>query len=1008
MINTIRQKLFWFATLILSVLVAAPASAQYASDIDVYSGNGTSNSPPNILFVVDNTANWNTAFTNEIAALVNTFNSLPANKFRVGLMMFTETGSGNSGDDGAYVRSAVRLLDTNYQTKLAAMLNSLSSNGDKSNGGKAGLTMAEAYYYFTGKAPYAGNNKVKTDYAGNTSGTTASNAIYAIAGNALASKTGSPYVSPVLDDCQRNYIIYISNGAVQDNNADTTTASTKLSAAYTALTMTRPSEIALFPSGSQDGVADEWARFMKKTPQNISTFTLDVDKVTTGQGPGWSAMLKSMATNSGGEYFSVSSGGTGNEILDALAKILNQIQAVNSVFSSASLPVSVNARGTYLNQIFMGMFRPDGNGLPRWRGNLKQYKFGYEPATDTLFLSDKNDNAAISGTTGFVSPSAVSYWTSSSTFWANQQMGTPLSSSDSPDGEVVEKGGVAQQIRTAYATSQATRSIFTCISCAANTTLGSSVATQFKDTNTAITTATLGVASTDRSNLINWVRGTDNNSPTDEAGPGGTTTIRPSVHGDVLHSRPAVVNYGGTTGVVVFYGSNDGTLRAVNGNQTGTGAGQELWGFIPEEHFSKLSRLRANSPEIRLSTTIVGTPTTASTPTPRDYFVDGPIGVYQKVLTDGTNDKVYLYVAMRRGGRVLYALDVTNPSAPKFLWRKTQSDISVLGQTWSEPKIAKIQGNANPVIIMGAGYDATAEDVTPQGTTTMGNAVLVLDAFTGTVLKTFSTDRSVPSDVSLIDSDFDGYVDRVYAVDVGGNVYRIDLEKTTGSTTSSVIGDWGIYKLAALSGTGTRKFFYPPDVVITPTFSAVMVGSGDREKPLATTSTDAFFTIRDTRLPKGTPTTAFTAITATDLGTVGSTGSTALGCQIPMSTGGEKIVNAPVSVGGITYFSTNMPTPASTTACTANLGIAKVYSAPLFCTAATSQVLVGGGLPPSPVTGTVTVSYVSPITGQTVTKQVPFIIGAPNTKGSGIEGSKVTPIITPIRKRRYWFLENTR
>lgn len=1005
--NAIRQKILRFAAIALSLLAAAPVYAQYTSDIDIYSGSAASADAPNILFVVDNTANWNTAFTNEIAALVSTFNSLPANKFRVGMMMFTETGSGNSGSDGAYVRSAVRLLDTNYQTKLAALLNSLNSNGDKSNGGKAGLTMAEAYYYFAGKAPYAGNNKAKTDYAGNVSGTAASNAIYAIAGNALASKSGSPYVSPVLSDCQRNYIIYISNGAVQDNASDTSTASTKLSAAYTALSMTRPADIALFPSGSQSGVADEWARFMKKTPQNISTFTLDVDKITTGQGPGWTAMLKSMATNSGGEYFSVSSGGAGTEIVDALTKILNQIQAVNSVFSSASLPVSVNARGTYLNQIFMGMFRPDGDGRPRWRGNLKQYKFGYEAATDTLFLSDKNGNAAISGTTGFISPSAVSYWTSSSSFWVNQQLGTPLSSSDSPDGEVVEKGGVAQQLRAAYAADQSSRNVFTCISCAANTNLASSTTTQFTTATSAITSAMLGVASTtERNNLINWVRGNDNAG--DESGPGGTTTVRPSVHGDVLHSRPAVVNYGGATGVVVFYGSNDGTLRAVNGNQTGTTAGQELWSFIPEEHFSKLNRLRANSPEIRLSTTAVGTPTTASTPTPRDYFVDGPIGVYQKVLTDGTIDKVYLYVAMRRGGRVLYALDVTIPSAPKFLWRKTQSDISVLGQTWSEPKVAKIQGNTNPVLIMGAGYDAAAEDVTPQGSTTMGNAVLVLDAFTGAVLKTFSTTRSVPSDVSLIDSDFDGYVDRVYAVDLGGNVYRIDLEKTTGSTTSAAVADWGIYKLAALSGTGTRKFFYPPDVVITPTFSAVMVGSGDREKPLATTSTDAFFTVRDTRLIKGTPTAAFTAITSTDLGVVGSTSSMVAGCQIPMSTSGEKIVNAPVSVGGITYFSTNMPSPTSTASCSANLGIAKVYSAPLFCTAATSQVLVGGGLPPSPVTGTVTVSYTSPTTGQTISKQVPFIIGAPNTKGSGIEGSKVTPIITPVRKRRYWFLENTR
>lgn len=1006
------RKTLTFLTLATGLMVAAPGHAQYSSDIDIYSGSTAVNDAPNVLIVMDNTANWNTAFTNEVAALVATVNALPDSKFRVGLMMFTETGGENSGDDGAYVRSAIRLLDTNYTPAFKNLLNSLGVTADKSNGGKAGLTMAEAYYYFSGKAPYAGNNKNKTDYAGNTSGTATSNAIYALTGNALTAKAGSPYVSPVSNECQRNYIIYISNGAVQDNNSDTTTASTKLSAAYTALGLTRPADINLTPSGSQSGVADEWARFMKKTPQNIATYTLDVDKITTGQGPGWTAMLKSMAGASGGEYFSVNSGvGGGAEIVNALTQIFNQIQAVDSVFASASLPVSVNARGTYLNQVFMGMFRPDGDSFPRWRGNLKQYQFGYDPTTDSLFLSDAstNHNPAISGATGFLSPSAVSFWTTSSAYWANQQLGTPLSSSDSPDGEVVEKGGVAQRIRSAYETTQTSRNVYTCIGCAANTNLASSSSTQFNTSNTSasgITSSLLGVSSTtDRDNLINWVRGTDNAG--DEQGPGGTVTVRPSVHGDVLHSRPAVVNYGGSTGVVVFYGSNDGTLRAINGNQTGTGAGNELWSFIPEEHFSKLNRLRTNTPKIRLSTTVVGTPTTSLTPTPRDYFVDGPIGIYQKVLADGTNDKVYLYVAMRRGGRVLYALDVTTPSAPKFLLKKTQTDIAVLGQTWSEPKVARIKGNTNPVLIMGAGYDSAAEDVTPQGTTTMGNAVLVLDAFTGSVLKAFSTDRSVPSDVSLIDADFDGYVDRVYAVDMGGNVYRIDLEKTTGATTSSAVTDWGMFKLATLAGSGTRKFFYPPDVVLTPSFAAILLGSGDREKPLATTSTDVFFTLKDLRTVKGTPST-FTAITASDLGAVGTTESQAAGCYIPMSTSGEKIVNAPVSVGGITYFSTNKPSTPAAASCSANLGAAKVYSAPLFCGAATSQTLTGGGLPPSPVTGVVSVSYTSPTTGQTVSKQVPFIIGAPNSKGSGIEGSKVTPIISPVRKRRYWYLENAR
>ena len=709
--------------LALASTFALHARAQFTSDIDIYARMATSASAANVLIIVDNTANWSQAFENEMAALISSVNALPRDQFRVGLMLFTETGSGNSGNDGAYVRSAIRLLDADYQTKFNALVGSLDKNGDKSNGGKAGLTMAEAYYYFAGLAPYAGNNKVKTDYLGNNSGTAQSRAVYALPNNALSSVGGNLYRSPILDGCQRNYIIYVSNGAVQDNNSDTSTASTRLSAAYTATSLNRPADITVSPNGSQSNVADEWARFMKASPQNITTFTVDVNKVTNGQGPGWSALLKSMATSSGGQYYDVDSAvGGGAQIVDAFTDVFNQIQAVNSVFASASLPISTSARGTFLNQVFMGVFRPDGDAKPRWRGNLKQYSFKYDPATDTLSLGDAQGNAAVSGTTGFVSPSAVSYWTKPSTFWENQRLGTPPIASDSPDGEVVEKGGVAQGLRTTYATSQASRKVYTCVGCSSTTDL-TQATSKFDATNSLLTPALFGFGildSTSKNNLVNWVRGTDNAG--DETGPGGTTTVRPSVHGDVLHSRPAVVNYGGSTGVVVFYGSNDGTLRAVNGNQTGVDAGQELWSFVPEEFFSKLNRLRVNTPEVRLSTTTVPLITDASDPAPRGYFFDGPISIYQKVGSDGTTEKVHAYVTARRGGNLIYAFDVTTPSQPKFLWKKGPADILQLGQTWSEPQVAKIKGHANPVIIMGAGYDNAAEDTPSQGLTTRGNA----------------------------------------------------------------------------------------------------------------------------------------------------------------------------------------------------------------------------------------------------------------------------------------------
>jgi len=200
------------------------------------------------------------------------------------------------------------------------------------------------------------------------------------------------------------------------------------------------------------------------------------------------------------------------------------------------------------------MFRPDGDAHPDWRGNLKQYKFGYDVPTDTLFLAGADGNPAVSGASGFISPTTISYWTSPSTFWANEMMGTPPSASDSPDGEVVEKGGVAQQIRSSYATSQTGRNLFTCLSCSSGTNLSTNTTALFDTSNTSLTSKL-------DATTINWVRGTNNAGeivPTTSP----VTTIRPSVHGDILHSRPAVVNYGGATGVVVFYGSNDGLLRA--------------------------------------------------------------------------------------------------------------------------------------------------------------------------------------------------------------------------------------------------------------------------------------------------------------------------------------------------------------------------------------------------------------------------------------------------------------
>ena len=140
----------------------------------------------------------------------------------------------------------------------------------------------------------------------------------------------------------------------------------------------------------------------------------------------------------------------------------------------------------------------------------------------------------------------------------------------------------------------------------------------------------------------------------------------------------------------MFYGANDGMLHAVNGNPTGDRR-RELWRFVPSEMFGRFNRLRDQ---------LAGGPLAdhagASTATPRDYFVDGPITIYHK-LERRTSQQVMIFVSMRRGGRLLYAFDVT-PSSPQFAVAEANAD-SALGQTWSEPRLARmraIQSRAAP------------------------------------------------------------------------------------------------------------------------------------------------------------------------------------------------------------------------------------------------------------------------------------------------------------------------
>lgn len=1040
------------ATLLAFSLAAA------AEDIDLFM-NPTPDSvdKPNVLIIVDNTANWEQAFANEMAALAETFNALPTDAFRIGILFSAETGSPNNNTAGGYVRAAIRLITDDTKPVYTDLVYSFDKAGDKGNGGQASLVMAEAYRYLSGGVPYAGNFKAKADYAGNTYGTDASKAVYALGGNALAAFDATQYNNPN-SGCQKNFIIYISNGPSSDNTSVITQSTSMLEAAASALQIDgATTAIPLSPSGSQDNVSDEWARFMKKTALGVTTFTIDVDRKTTGQGPGWTAVLKSMATNSKGKYFDVSSAGTGEAIRDALNNILSEIQSVNSVFAAVSLPVSVNTQGTYLNQVYVGMFRPDGNARPRWAGNLKQYKLGYTSSGQLGLLDADNKDAISSGGTGFISECARSYWTPTAVddYWSFQPQGACLSVADSdvsnyPDGNIVEKGAQAHKLRSTIA-----RTVYTCSSAFGSCT------TLLDFNNSNVTQADLGAASTtERDTLINWAKGLDVADPDDadtgldgdENGNGVTLTeMRPSVHGDVVHSRPVAINYGtdASPQVVVYYGGNDGLLRAVDGNRDG---GMELWSFMAPEFFPHIKRNRENRIAISFPDQVPGLD---PQPQPKRYGFDGAVTAYK----DAT--RAWIFPTMRRGGRALYAFDVTNPASPSLKWKRgcpnnfsdepaedpddtgCSSGFDGIGQTWSAPKMMRAAGygaGAKPMLIMGGGYDI-CEDGDPQKCgvvrDTKGNKIYVLDADDGTLLKTFTTDRAVVADVFLVPDAATGMMKYAYAADLGGNVYRISGADPNTPFETTAPSDWKMVKIASLGCDGVdatcsnRKFMFMPDIVEDNGKYVLLLGSGDREKPLnlytdAASVSNYFFMLKDD--PSDPEWLASESETCGDelicldslyyvgandpsptLATIGEHKGWYLGLKSK-----EQVVTSAITVFGTVTFSTHTPAVYDAQACTSDLGTACVYNI-TYANAAINngtanrcEVVDGGGLPPSPVAGMVTLDGVDSdgdgdidIPGQTV----PFVIG--NKSDSALQGGDPAPppMAFQPKARVYWNIQ---
>ncbi|MDP2689610.1 MAG: PilC/PilY family type IV pilus protein, partial [Deltaproteobacteria bacterium] len=643
------------------------------------------------------------------------------------------------------------------------------------------------------------------------------------------------YTSPIEYSCQKNYIILITDGlSTEDRNSvlqsicnngdcdgDGFEPTNDPDKDYSFQGSDYLDDVAAYLYGN-DLLTDSGADPRTTGKQNVITNTVGFG--LAGQ-PSAEALLSETAYNGGGVYYST---GSTAGLSESLRQILSSIIEDNSSFVAPVVPVSPENRTFSGKRIYMGFFKPQADAF--WLGNLKKY--GLDEDGNII---DKNGDPA-TNSDGSIRDNAVSYW------------------STSADGADVDEGGAGALLETRVSG----RNIYTYTGTSADLTDSTNA---FSTGNAAITAATLNVAdATEKDRLINYVHGYD---AFDEDFNGVTTEKRDWILGDILHSKPLVVNYSTYTIAdesscsinknVIFVGSNEGMLHAFSDCD-----GSELWAFAPPDHLAALLN------------------TNGATHT---YFVDSSPSAYIYDANNNGNieplngDKVVLMFGERRGGGFYYALDVTDPASPSYMWRLgstespsgTSTDYSELAESWSEPVITtintKISGvdTTRVVAIIGAGYDNIAEDAEPAATSTEGRGVYVVEVarlssgvpvFSNSGYKVWgytnaddsSLTRSIPSQLSVADLDGNGHADRIYAADVGGNIWRFDI----GSDLTTAWTGRHIFETnpGADSSTG-RKTFYKPSLTIEVGYELLFYGTGDREHPIDTSVVDRLYAVKD-------------------------------------------------------------------------------------------------------------------------------------------------------------------
>ncbi len=532
------------------------------------------------------------------------------------------------------------------------------------------------------------------------------------------------------------------------------------------------------------------------------------------------------------------------------------------------------------------------------------------------------------------------------------------------------------------------------------------VIVDFDTSNSALGPEYFGIASGSlrsradrRDYIINWVHGT-------------TPDRRDARLGDIYHSSPVAVgapridiadeSYNEfrrlpnvlNRPTIVYVGTNDGVLHAFVAEDftdpvTGDSfdAGHELWGFVPPIMVPKLESATA-SHQIMVD----------GSPLVRDVF-------YRRQPGDPPNGSIYhtvLLMGFRAGAPGYFALDVTNPLEPKFLWQYVGEQaggsgrggarrLTPLGFSYGTPALGQVLVNIGgtlqerAIALLPGGSGEIDEDArrttgpvgcpargigqppVTSGTTNArsrqrcwsntGRVLTWIDVVTGEIIREFDErtfNAPLTGGVALAPGEIGQTAERAFLTDADGVMWAVDFSSRRSS-------DWTVRPF--------HDIFWDDDAT---------VGQPAYAPPLITSDTEGQFVVLQATgdIDRLDATSANRVVSLTERVTTGAGGrrtfTTELNWEIRLHDG-EQVTGPLELFEGNAYFASFESNADPAAAC--DLGVSRIWAVDYRASGATPPTgysdVVGGAFPEprfegTPGTGVFTDHFRPPFTNQLV------------------------------------------